>query len=92
MELPMSETKRDPEHTGPKTKKPVGLRKHSPKQRKKDRPIAGIDNENKPAICASSEESWQARQGLSSEQLGTFEPLRRSKLRLFSTGTGGRRR
>ena len=54
------------EHTGPKTKRPVGLGKHSPKQRKKT-DQQGNDNENEPATCASSDESWQAHQGPSSE-------------------------
>ena len=75
-----------PEQAEPKSKKPVGLRKHSPKQRKKTN---GIDNENKPATCASSDESWQAHQGPSSEQLGTFEQLGKSKPKLLPAGTGG---
>ena len=51
------------DRTGPRTRKPVGLEKHRPKQKDQQ----GIDNENKPATCASSDESWQAHQGPSSE-------------------------
>jgi len=71
-----------PEHTGRKTKKPVGLGKHSPKQHKKT-DKQGIDNENEPATCASFDESWQAHQGPSFEWMG------KSKLKLLPAGTEG---
>ena len=76
------------EHTEPETKKPVGLGKHSPKQCKKT-DQQGIDNENEPATCASSDESWQAHQRPSSEQLGTSEQRGVSKPKPPPAGMGG---
>ena len=78
------------EHTGPKTTKPVGLGKHSPKQRKKtDQQCIG--DENEPGTCAFSDKSWQAHQG-PSEQLRTSEQLGKSKQKFFLRGREGRRR
>ena len=76
------------EHAEPETKKPVGLGKHSPQQRKKT-DQQGNDNENEPATCASFGESWQAHQEPSFEQLGIFEQLGKSKPKLLPAGTGG---